>query len=372
MHFAAFALGCVLIGQAPNTAAGDAPAAASRQRISPPAVVAQWLTLPPGSAVSGRPLALATILASTTDRRQQIELVHAYWRLAEAMADYHCAWIQSGQLARLQVSADEAAELRVAQLSATAALQEAEAELVAAQHQLAGPMPSVGDAPLPLPGDQPHVGAYRTYFKELFAVQPAPQRARLLDGTLPLRCRAIVARAEALQAAEEALAAAGEARASRHGPLAPLLTAWDALRQQQRAMMASVCRYNHDIADYALGVAEAETSADALAAMLVRSTRQPVQQPLPVEAGGVRPASAVEPVPDNDPRRTINQPTLAPPRNLPPAGGGEPTLAPPPGARSEPTLAPPGNLPPAKDGSEPRSLLRQPAAPADPKDWQPR
>jgi hypothetical protein len=347
------------------------------QRPSPPEIVAQLLTLPPESTLSGRPLAIATVLASTQDRRQQLDLVHAYWRLAEAVADYRFGLDQSNQLARLQAGDAEAAELRMAQAAAAAALREAEADVVAAQHELAGLMLLAGDAPLPLPGDLPHVGPYRTYFKELFAARPAPPRARLLDGTLPLRCRAIDARAMALQAARDALAAATRGRASGHGAVAPLLAALDALRREQRAMMASVCRYNHDIADYALSVAEPGTSEEALAAMLVRTTRQPVQPGASTQAGEVRPASATEPIAAPGSRWMNNQPTLAPPRGVPPGTpGNEPTLAPPrnlpaPSGKIEPAIAPPPNSPPAKDDNEPTSLLRRPSPPSDPKDSQP-
>ena len=232
-------------------------------------------------------------------------------------------------------------------------------------------------SPLPLPGNRPHVGPYRTYFKELFAGRPAPPRARLLDGTLPLRSRVIDARAAALQAAEDALAAATRGRASGHGPLAPLVAALDALHQQQRAMMASVCRYNHDIADYALSVAEPGTNEEALAAMLVRTARQPGQPPASTIDRGVRPASATEPIPPPG-MRWNNQPTLAPPRVMPPGiPSNEPTPVPPgnlpasSGRKIEPVLPPLPDSPPAKDGNEPTSLLRRPIVPLDHQDTQP-
>ena len=153
------------------------------------------------------------------DRRQQLELTHAYWRLAQAVAGYRFCFEENEQLGRLPSGGDEATELRVARASAAAALQEAEAGAVAAQHELAGLMALAADMPPPLPADRPHVGPYHTYFNELFGAGPAPDRTRLIDRVLPLRRAAIDAHAVALQACEDSLAAAREAQAAGQGGL---------------------------------------------------------------------------------------------------------------------------------------------------------
>ena len=252
------------------------------------------MTLPPGSSLSGQPLALLTVLSTAPGRRQQLELAHAYWRLAEAVADYCFCVEEKKQLEQVHPAGDETAEWRLARASSSAALQEAEVRAVAAQHDLAGLMSLAPAAVPPLPADRPHVGSYRTYFKELFGSGPAPDRTRLIDRTLPLRTAAIDAHSVALQASEDSLAAALEAQAAGQGPLAPLLACLDEHRRQQEQFMASVCRYNHDIADYALNVAGPLTNNEALTAMLIRSDPAAGQTPVETPAGGVVPTSGTE------------------------------------------------------------------------------
>ncbi|MGO8688850.1 MAG: hypothetical protein ACLQLG_04395 [Thermoguttaceae bacterium] len=348
MHLTAVALGCLLLGQMADTVPPSVPPAAkpaekapsngsllsgtvatapggAQHRLTPPRIVAQALTLPPGSSLSGQPLALLTVLSTGQDRRQQLELAHAYWRLAEAVADYCFCVEEKKQLEQLHPAGEEAAEWRLARASAAAALQEAEVRAVAAQHELAALMSLAPAAAPPLPADRPHVGSYHTYFKELFGAGPAPDRTRLIDRTLPLRTAAIDAHSVALQASEDSLAAALEAQAAGQGPLAPLLACLEEHRRQQGQFMASVCRYNHDIADYALAVAGPLTNNEALTAMLIRSNPAAIQTPVETPAGGVVPTSATEPAREQPtaqeptravrpPQRTDEDPHLQPPQ----------------------------------------------------------
>ena len=247
------------------------------------------------------------------------------------MAEYRFCFEENEQLGPVQAGGDEAAELRLARASASAALQEAEAGAVAAQHELAGLMsPAAGSpSPPPLPpADRPHVGAYHTYFNELFGAGPAPGRTRLIDRAMPLRRAAIAAHAVALQASEDALAAALEARAAGQTPCRRCVNCLDEHRRQQQEFMASVCRYNHDIADYALTVAGPGTGSEALVAMLIRTNREAIQPSTGTEPGRVVPASAnepaaqptrAEPIPKNPPgpcgrRATDEDPPLQQPR----------------------------------------------------------
>ena len=55
---------------------------------APPEMVAEAMRSP-GGEISGKPLALLAAVSSGADRRQQFEIVLTYWRLAEAVADYH-------------------------------------------------------------------------------------------------------------------------------------------------------------------------------------------------------------------------------------------------------------------------------------------
>lgn len=148
------------------------PVEPARRPLTPPERVDAALTLAPQSRLSGRRVTIGSALSAVVDRRRQLEVCHAYWRLAEAVADYHFALEHENQLQHLQAAADDAAAWRAALASSSAQLQEAELSAVAAQHELAALMRLPSTSPLPLPADRPHVGPYRTHFKELFSMRP--------------------------------------------------------------------------------------------------------------------------------------------------------------------------------------------------------
>jgi hypothetical protein len=259
--------------------------------------VTDALTLPPGSTISGQPVFLVSVVATVPQRQRQIDAVHAYWRLAEAAGEFRVSYERQQRLARLRAGNGEAAELRTAQAVAAAQVREAELQVITAQHDLAEILLLAAGTPLPLPADQPLVGPYRTRFAELFAGKMAPERARMLDQTLPLRASAVESHAAALTAAEDALDAAVELQTGGQRPLADVIAALDGQVRQQRAFLAAVCRYNHDIADYALVVVPPQTTPAVLVSTLIKQNRpagQPVV-PLPTTAAlgsvGILPAS---------------------------------------------------------------------------------
>ena len=79
--------------------------------------------LPAGSTLTGQPLSLLNVLASTPDRRQQLEMTRAYWRLAQAVADVSLLPGSCRAAGRIKPAGDEPASLRLARASATAMLQ---------------------------------------------------------------------------------------------------------------------------------------------------------------------------------------------------------------------------------------------------------
>ena len=81
-----------------------------------------------------------------------------------------------------------------ARASAAARSEEARAEAVSLQHELAALVSRTPDAPLPLPADLPHVGPYLTHFHRLLAEGKAPASARVVDRRLPILWQAIEAR----------------------------------------------------------------------------------------------------------------------------------------------------------------------------------
>ena len=235
----------------------------------------------------------------------------------------------------------------------------------------------IGLAALPLPSNRPHVGPYRTRIDELYPLHAAPSKARLINRTLPIRRRAIDVRADAVHAADDALEAARGAYRSGRTDLATLLDYQRRLTEQQQALVASICQYNHEIADYAFVVAPVQISTQSLVGMLIMTAHTAPADPGVVPAGGAAaPAvSGVQPAALEEPIRPIpqpqvrplqsGQPTMAPPHPVQPATAVVPqtvtpprTLVPPP-ATGTPTLAPLRDTTPAS--ATPRTLPAPPA-----------
>jgi hypothetical protein len=382
MHFAAICLGCLLAGQAPDlvlsapasqekrspaaldpeikaasaTAEISAPVgpASSKPagRPTPPDMVANAMTLPTGSTVAGQPWTLLNVLSTTADRGQQLELTRAYWRLVQAVGEYHYCADHATRLARLKAS--EAA-IRLRQAEAGAMLRQAELGATEAQYELARLLRLSGGAALPLPADRPHVGAYRTNFQALFGGRTAPEPAMLMDRLLPIRRRAIDEHAAAVEAAGDVLTAAADPQAGGRGDPADLAACSRDLLAEQRKFLRTVCEYNRNIAEYALAVTGPTTSPQGLVAILIGSVQQVTA------AAAVQPAGASQPMLDPPRQATRSgwqtaQPTPAPPRDA--GKKNEPTLAPPRDAlqavgKNEPTLAPPRDSLPAAGKNEP-------------------
>ncbi len=364
MPVAGMILGWILLGQASDAvlpplsepprkepavlqslAASDAARAmppasidASQNPRRPPELVDEAIRLPADSALTGRPLTLLEALGSTIERRRQLEIVRAYWRLVEAAAEYRFSLDHTRQLEPANIGGEDAS-LRSDRAEAAARLQEANLQAVRAQFNLAALARMSIDAPLPLPTDPPHVGAYRTYFNELFAGRTPPETARLAEKILPLQRRAIDDQAAAVLAAEDALLAVADDRRGGRVNAAAVASCSRKLLHRRQTFIRLVCDYNRAIADYGLTVVGPTASARELVAMLIGPTRQAALPRSSDNRGSVNPTSANEPiatprgVPTLAPPREgwrANEPTLAPPREgLQPAGKNEPTLAPP-------------------------------------------
>ena len=335
---------------------GNIPAA---NRIQPPEMVAAAIMLPPGSTLSGQPLTLVSVLSSTPDRRQQLEMTRVYWSLAQSVAEYHYCFDHAQELAKLKPSGSETASLRLAQASAAAMLRQTELEATRAQYELAKAMRLPVGAALPLPADRPHVGPYRTSFQELFAGRTAPEPAALMDRTLPIRRQAVDEQAAAVQAAEDVQAAVAETH-SAGGDLTATIASSETLLEQRRAFIRAVCDYNRSIAEYGLAVASPMASPQALVAILIGPAQQGTAPAIATDVqGSVRPASASVPATSDANTWRATEPTTAPPRGgLQPLGQNTPTLAPPqdtlqPGRYNEPTPAPPGDVVQPPRGQQP-------------------
>ena len=349
MHVAGIVLGCMLLGQASN-----------QHLMRPPTMVAEAILLPAGSNLTGQPLDLLTVLKLTADRRQQLECVRAYWRLAQAVAEYRYCFNQVQGLAQVKARSGDGPLLRSSQAAAAAQLREAELDAVRAQQDLAALLRLPAGAALPLPADRPHVGAYRTMFNELFATQTPPESARLAEKTLPLQRQVIDDQAAAVEAAEDALAAVAEDYQTGRANAAAVLSCSGQLLVQQRAFIRSACGYNRNIADYGLSVMPPETTPQTLVAVLI-GPAQPAVAPAAGSGPAVQPAGATEPIPSSPTKLqpVRNEPTLAPPRSRydsAPATPGDRWKG------SEPTPAPPRETPPATPADVPAT----PLVPVDP------
>jgi len=380
MYLTVVTLSCSLFAQAASETP-LVPIQSTERRTAPADLVAEALTLPEGAALTGSPLTLVRALSSARGSRQQLEVTHAYWRLTMAVAEYRFSLKEHEQLGRIEARPADAMMLAAARASAAAAVRMAELEALCAQHDLAEAAMLPATAPLPLPADPPHVGTYRTYFEEVFSARNPPARARLIHRNLPIRRQAIEVRALAVRAAQDALEAATEAHQVGRADLGAELSAIRQLGRQCRALLTSVCNYNHDIADYALSVAGPQTDENVLAAMLIRPSQDGTRpaarsadsaeasQPSDAEdpsapPSEVRPATLNEPVPSPSTEQSApappqgelqslgqQTPTLAPPQeSAEPDDAGEPATAKPSGDSEQSVMEKPAQAPPS-DGA---------------------
>ncbi len=324
------------------------PVRSDPHSITPPSTIANLFALPEGSKLTGQGLSLVDALTNGRTLDNQLEITHAYWYLAAAVAQYHSLFNQVEELGRFEARPADIAILRTVRSSAAASLKEAELAVISAQHELAESALLPDGDPLPLPSDQPHVGPYRTQFDELFSTRAAPGRVRLISRTLPLRRRAIDSRAAAVEAAEKALTATQDAYRSRQADLDVVLACMAQAGRQRRGLIDSVCYYNHDIVDYAVAVVGKPTSGPALVSMLIKPKGETstTTAPKPSSTLGSPTLEQLQPIP---PSSKWNEPTLAPPR----AGRQlRPSKSTPP--NSPPLKAPPLKAPPL-DSTPPSS-----------------
>jgi hypothetical protein len=259
-------------------------------------LVAEALTLPTGGTVAGQPWPLSQAIAATPDRKQQLVIIHNYWQLAEAVAKYRFAFDQSQEIEQLQARPADEASLKAARAAASATLREAELTVLSAQNDFAALVGLSAESPLPLPADKPHVGGYRTNFQSQFARTAPPPIARTIDRTLPIRCAAIEDRASATNAARDAFLAAEEAYQAGQTDFSNVGFAAEKLLHERRAMIETVCRYNHDIAEYAAAVIAPNVSAEQLLSTLLETGRGTIEPRAISRPGEIQPVEYLQPI----------------------------------------------------------------------------
>jgi hypothetical protein len=312
----------------------------------------QWLAQA-DTSLDGKRVALVDLLSRIYDRPQQAVVIPAYWKLSAAEFEYRIAADEALRLQQLLPPADASGKhasdslLEARLAAAEARLREVELAVISQQHALADQMRLPASEPLPLAGDLPHAGAYRTYFQEKYA-RVAPPRAHLIDRTLPLLQRSIELRASAAISAADCADAGAEAYHAGQLDLAATVDSIAELTRQRRAFVAAVRDYNLDIADYALSVVPAGLTSSQLVSILIgpppTAQRTPPADPKQAagQRGGVNQAGFNAPL-----FAPAGQPTLAPTRpltNLPAADDGDrsapPSANPPRRAPRRPPVAP--------------------------------
>ena len=251
-------------------------------------------------------MTLLSALSATTARGQQLQIVRAYWRLAQAVAEYHFCWDHAKTLDRIKMAGRADASLRLAESTAAAQLREAELNATRKQFELSELLRSPPGSPLPLPSDRPLVVPYRTSYKELFASRTPPEPARLAEKILPIQRQAIDDRAAAVQAAEDAFVAVTDDLQTGRSSTAAVASCSRELLRQQRAFAEAVGSYNRNIADYALMVVASGTSAQDLVNILIGP---------PQSTGTSAPSGAAPPSGTAPPTGTSPPSGMAPPSN---------------------------------------------------------
>ncbi len=368
------------------------PAPGESHRPTPAQVVADLCRLPQDAAIAGNPLSLVQAISYARDRKQQADVIHAYWRLTQAVAEYHICFEAERQLGPLQAREEAGTILLTAKAAAKASLQAARVAASRAQYDLAAAAQLPPDTLPPLAANLPFTGPYRTSFDEIASRPLLPPAARLLNRTLPDNYQAIQQRLAALHEADNALAAATELYQAGQGDLPVLLRCHDAFVSQQRIFMTDVCDYNYRIVDYVLSVLQRQATSQALVDMLIvteHSIRVPAGTPaksgrdgappgnsgLDVDPNAVRAASDQEPLPtgSSPPRkeRSILQrssadrvlaaaPAFRPPDAGAPRAAGQPV---PSGARVDnPPVAPAPSLSAASAPAGPLVPVPPPAS----------
>jgi len=260
-------------------------------KLRPPEILSEALAQAnkePG--LDGRAITLADVLKRTPDREQQIRVTQAYWKLAAAQAEYHFARDLRDRLGTLvEAEADQEqrhpqhqnskepipvhsyAPAHSARAMARGLVEDAKLDVLKGQQELGEQMSLLGNEPLPLAIDRPHVGGYTTYFDEKFRNTAAPPRLRLIHRALPLRRKVIDEHAAAVVAALDAVQSTGEDFRLSKADLTTLLTVLDELGHERRAFVTAVRDYNQDIAEYAFTVAPPGLNEEALVKLLIKT-----------------------------------------------------------------------------------------------------
>lgn len=223
------------------------------------------------NGLASRPLPLLEALERSGDRGRRLWITQAYWKLVERVAVLRWTAEAAERLDLVAPSGDphDRATLDVAVASRLADVAAARAALVSAQQELVDLVRLPATEPLPWPVDQPLATSYETHFDVLFASRIATGRIRAIHRSLPLEHEEVDARAAAVLAAVTAVEMAENDHARGTRGIESVIAAHAALLDQQRALAGAVTRYNDDIVEYVMAVADFSVPDEQFATMLI-------------------------------------------------------------------------------------------------------
>ncbi|MBN1855297.1 MAG: hypothetical protein JW829_21380 [Pirellulales bacterium] len=262
MHWNSLLIHFVLLAQVPGVS--NPLDGSINEREQQPMSAKEWveelLTAPPEGALPGTPVTLSASLKGIRGDRQQLEVIDAYWRLSKAMAEYYVAANVYRVIRADTAQTRQSAPGESIQKLATLRLDAARTRITAieAQADLAALIRWTGDT-LPLPASHPHVGAYHTRYREIFANQPNRQ-ARRLHHLLPNEVELIHAHAEMLNAFAS-------------GPKNQVADA-TRFREECGQFLSSIDRYNRNIARYVLLASDEDSDGSDIVPMLIKVSRE--------------------------------------------------------------------------------------------------
>ncbi len=223
------------------------------------------------AGLADRPLPLLEALERSGDRGRRLWITQAYWKLVEQTAVLRWTAEAAERLDLVAPSGDphDRATLDVAVASRLADVAAARAALVSAQQELVDLVRLPATEALPWPVDRPLATSYETHFDLLFASRIATGRIRAIHRSLPLEHQEVDARAAAVLAAETAVQMAENDHARGARGIESVIAAHAALLEQQKALARAVTRYNDDIVEYVMAVADFSVPDDQFATMLI-------------------------------------------------------------------------------------------------------
>jgi len=225
-----------------------------------------------------QPLTLDQCMAGSeqADRR---EIIQAYWRAAEQATRYR-VWTQklerldvlgqsvlqfrgqpAGNIAMLQVRAEK--------LSIEAARRTTLVDLANAQWTLTNDTRRSLAGPWIIPSTPPHAGSYEAKVEGLPPAASSSPRLQATAARIPKLHETILYRAEAVAAADAASDQVLQKYAAGQTSIATALHALSREARTTHDLLATVTRYNLDIAEYALAAVPGTAPRDALVGALV-------------------------------------------------------------------------------------------------------